>query len=326
MAVLFDQSSNNIKLGKWNFNAINLADSDLYAEYIKATEYPANLWSSNFAYLWAASHSSLRKVLWKIVDNLLVTFGYSFKNSLYLFCLPFGKANPEKLTQVVRKCLKYCYEWNNQENKRTLVRMINQNQLDFLRNYSTFNRLYHLVTLRGIERHLDIKQLVALSGKNFSTLRNKLNKFHRENPQAIIRNYQKSDVAALFKLQKDWTSIAGQKYANIFDKLYYREMVNHNDHLKQIILVVQNGAQIIGMVSGGELPTGQAWGSLLKYQDRIPGLSELLSVEFARELYRINPNIALLNVGSDLGPGGLRDYKLKFRPVLNLKRYQMYLK
>ena len=60
-------------------------------------------------------------------------------------------------------------------------------------------------------------------------------------------------------------------------KTYYREMINHCDELNQIILVVQKGDQIIGMVSGGELPTGQAWGSLLKYEEGIPGLSELLS-------------------------------------------------
>jgi hypothetical protein len=326
MFVLFDQSSNNIKLGKWNFHEIRLEDLNMYSEFIKVTEYPANLWSSNFAYLWVSSLSSLRKVLWKLIDDMLVTFGYSYKNSLYLFCLPFGKGNPEKLTNVVLKCLKYCYDWNNHENKRTLVRMINHNQLEFLRNCPEFDNLYRLVTLQGIERHLEVHKLVSLSGKNFSTIRNKTNKFHRENPQALVRRYQKSDHDDLIKLQKDWASVAGKKYANIFDNVYYREMINHYDEIRQIILVVQNGVQIIGMVSGGELPTGQAWGSLLKYEERIPGLSELLSVEFARELNKINPNIKLLNVGSDLGAGGLRDYKLKFRPVLNLKRYQVYLK
>jgi hypothetical protein len=326
MFVLFDQSSNNLKLGKWHFHKIRLEDLNMYSEFIKTTEYPANLWSSNFAFLWVSSFSSLRKILWKVVDDMLVTFEHSYKNSLYLFCLPFGKGNPEKLSNIVLKCLKYCYDWNNQENNRTLVRMINHDQLEFLRTSPQFDLLYRLVTLQGIERHLNIAKLVALSGKDFSSIRNKTNKFRKENPQALIRRYQKSDQEHLIKLQKNWASVAGKKYANIFDNIYYREMINHSDELNQIILVVQKDAQIIGMVSGGELPTGQAWGSLLKYEERIPGLSELLSVEFARELNRINPNIKLLNIGSDLGAGGLRDYKLKFRPVLNLKRYQVYLK
>lgn len=322
---MFGQS-NNINIGKWEFHEIKPEDINLYSEFIKNTEYPANLWSSNFPYLWASSQSNLRKVLWKIVDDLLVTFGHSFKNSLYLFCLPFGKGNPEKIINVVLKCMKYCYDWNNQENNRTLIRMINQNQLQFLRSCSEFDNLFRPVTLQGIERHLDLKKLVSLTGKDFSTLRNKVNKFRRENPDALIRRYRTSDYQQLIELGNHWGNAAGRKYANILDKAYYREMIKHSDELNQIILVIQKDNQLIGMVSGGELPTGQAWGSLLKYKEGIPGLSEMLSVEFVRELNKINPMIELVNVGSDLGPGGLRDYKLKFRPVLNLKRYQIYLK
>jgi hypothetical protein len=335
-------SSNNKNIGKWEFHEIKLEDIGMYSDFIKATQYPANLWSSNFAYLWTSSQSSLRKVLWKVVDGMLVTFGHSFKNSLYLFCLPFGEGNAEKITNVVFKCLKYCYNWNNQESNRTMIRMINHSQLEFLRNRpenrsenssenpsenrSEFDNLFRSVTFQGIERHLDVKRLVSLTGKDFSTIRNKINKFHRENPGAIVRRYQKSDYDELIKLGKHWSSVAGRKYASIFDKAYYREMIKYCDELDQLILVVQKGSRIIGMVSGGELPTGQTWGSLLKYEAGIPGLSELLSVEFAREIHKINPKVELLNVGSDLGPGGLRDYKLKFRPVLNLKRYQIYLK
>lgn len=321
-----NQSSSNINFGKWNFHELKLADTDMYSEFIKITEYPGNLWSSNFAYLWASSQSHLRKVLWKVIDDMLVTFGHSYKNSLYLFCLPFGEGNPEKLMNVMLKCMKYCYEWNNHENNRTMIRMINHNQLEFLRNCSEFDNLFKLVTLKGIERHLDVKKLVSLNGKDFSTIRNKINKFRRENPDAEVRKYQKSDYGELIELGKHWSNIAGKKYVNIFDKTYYREIIHHSDELNQIILIVQKGNQIIGMVSGGELPTGQAWGSLLKYKDGIPGLSELLSVEFAHEIHQLGPNIELINVGSDLGAGGLRDYKLKFRPVLNLKRYQIYLK
>lgn len=323
---MLDPSANGMNFGTWDFHEIKLEDIHRYDEFIKATEYPANLWSSNFAYLWASSQSRLRTVLWQVVDGMLVTFGHSFKNSLYLFCLPFGQGNPDKLVKVVLKCMRYCREWNNRENSRTVVRMINHDQLEFLRQCPEFDNLFRLVTLQGIERHLDVKKLVALTGKDFSTVRNKVNKFRRENPDAVVRRYRTKDYDALIELGKHWDSVAGRKYASIFDKVYYREMIRHCDELNQITYVVQQGHAIIGMVSGGELPTGQAWGSVLKYKDGIPGLSELLSVEFAREIHKINPGIELMNVGSDLGAGGLRDYKLKFRPVLNLKRYQVYLK
>lgn len=318
--------SNQVQLGEWDFHEISLADRNRYAEYIQATEYPANLWSSNFAYLWASSQSRLRKVLWKVVDGLLVTFGHSHKNSLYLFCLPFGAAKPDQLVAVVSKCLRYCYQWNQQESGRTLVRMINESQLEFLRNSAGFEPLFRQVTLQGIERHFDIHQLDALAGKNFANIRNRINKFCRENSDVVIRRYRKSDYDGLIALGTAWKRDAGKKYDQIFDGVYYRQIIEKCDELDQIVLVFQKGKQIVGMVSGGELPTGQAWGSLLKYEAGMPGISEALTVEFARELVKLNPNIELMNVGSDLGPGGLRDYKLKFRPVLNLKRYQLYPK
>jgi hypothetical protein len=319
-------SSSTSNFEKWEFHEIRLEDIAMYFEYIKATQYPANLWSSNFAYLWASSQSRLRKVLWKIVDDMLVTFGRSFKNSLYLFCLPFGEGNPEKIISVVLKCMEYCHDWNNGDNNRSMVRMINHNQLEFLQNCPEFDNLFRLVTYQGIERHLDVKKLVSLTGKDFSVIRNKINKFHRENPNATMRRFEKSDYVHLVELGNHWENGAGKRYPNILDKVFYQEMIKHNDELNQMIFVVQNGNQIIGMVSGGELPTGQAWGSLLKYKTGIPGLSELLSVEFAREIHKLNPRIESINTGSDLGAGGLRDYKLKFRPMLNLKRYQIYRK
>jgi hypothetical protein len=323
---LFEKLSNSFSLEKQDFHDIGLPDIRIYSEFIRATEYQANLWSSNFAYLWASSQSNLRRVLWKIIDAMLVTFGLSYKNTLYLFCLPFGKGGPEEVIDVTHKCLKYCYEWNHAGKDRTLVRMINHNQLEFLKKFSGFNDLFRLVTLEGIERHLEIKKVVSLPGKDFGTIRNKVNKFQRENPDTVIRRYRKEDYGQVMELGKRWRKIAGRKYANIFDKAYFREMVKHNDELDQTILVAANGDRIIGMVAGGELPTGQAWGSLLKYESGIAGLSETLSVEFARELNRINPGLSLMNVGSDLRAGGLREYKLKFRPVLNLKRYQVFLK
>ncbi len=323
---MVDRSASVIKLGSWDFHPIGLADIDMYAEFIKATEYPANLWSSNFAYLWASSQSRLRKVLWREIDGMLVTFGHSHKNSLYLFCLPFGAGDSQKLTKVMTQCMQYCLEWNKRENDRTLVRMINQHQLEYLRECPEFDLTYRPVTLKGIERHFAVKKLVALSGKDFGNIRNRINKFNRENRNVVIRRYRPDDYQSVMELGRQWSAQAGQKYPVIFDQVYYPAIIERSAELKQLVLVMESGKQIIGLIAGGELPTGQAWGSLLKYLDRLPGLSETLTVEFARELNRINPAVELLNVGSDLGQGGLRDYKLKFRPVLNLKRYQLYLK
>lgn len=315
-----------VRIGSWDFNVIQLEDKKMYADYIRQTRYPANLWSSNFAYLWADSQSKRRTILWKIIDGLLVTFAYSYKKSLYLFCLPFGNSDPEKLINVLLTALNYCLEWNNQNKSNSFLRMINDNQLKFLEKDERFYKYFKRTTWTGIERHYDLKLVSELKGKDFEKIRNRVNKFNKENPDAQVIPYHKSNYNELIKLNEKWRATSGRKYSNIFDGVYYKELIKYNDELEQTTLIIRKNDRIIGMISGGLVHTGQVWGSVIKFVDNIPGLSETLTVEFCRKLHEMFPEAKFINVGSDLGAGGLRDYKLKFRPVLNLKRYQLYLR
>lgn len=298
----------------------------MYERYIRQTVYPANLWSSNFAYMWAVSQSKQRTLLWKIIGGLLVTFVLSYKNTLYLFCLPFGKADPEQLVDVMLTSLQYCFDWNGQDKEKSVVKTINETQLDFLKQSERFDRYFSKTTWVGIERHFDIQKVSELKGKDFENVRNRVNKFYKDNPDAEVCPYQQSDYDRLLELDARWRSTSGQKYANVFDGVYYRELVEYGEQLGQTTIIIKNDGRIIGMISGGVLPTGQAWGSVVKFEENYPGLSETLIVEYARAIHKLNPDTGLMNVGSDLGPGGLREYKLKFRPVLNLKRYQITLR
>lgn len=316
----------DIKIGDWFFHEISLEDNKIYSMHMMRTEYPTNLWSANFAYIWAISRSGKRKMLWKMIDGMLVTFVYSYKKTLYLFCLPFGKGSPEKVVSVLYKALEYCYECNHYDSSKTSLRMINDDQLEFLKKSPQFDKLFELTAWQGIERHFDIKKLVSLKGKDFDNIRNKTNAFYRENADAKVSIYQKSDYENLLQLEMRWKNSFGKKYDTIFDGAYYKELVEHFEELGQIILVVKKDEHIIGMISGAKLPSGQAWGSVVKFDDGYKGLSETLIVEMAKELNRLNPDTEFLNTGSDLGEGGLRNYKLKFRPVLNQRRYEVYFK
>jgi hypothetical protein len=323
---LYEPSSNQIQLGTWSFDEIQIKDKDLFNAYIQKTEYPCNLWSSTFAYLWAISQSDLRTVLWKVIDEMLITFIHSYKGSLYLYCLPFGKGNFEKVINVSLKCLRYCLDFNKQDYDKTSIKMINEAQLAFLKSSPRFEQYFKPIMWQGIERHYDVKKVALLAGKDFANVRNRVNKFHKENPDAEVRRYEQSDYDELINLDNKWKETSGKKYSNIFDGVYYKELIKHYEELNQIILVIKIDGSIVGMISGCELLCKQAWGSVVKFKAGIQGLSETLVVEIAKELCRINPEIEFFNVGSDLGPGGLREYKLKFNPVLNFKRYQVYLK
>lgn len=323
---MLNDSIERIRLGSWEFNKIQIKDKDMYSSIIRRTLCPVNLWSSNFAYMWAISQSDRRSLLWKIVDGLLVTFVHSYKNSLYLFCLPFGEADAEQLVGVVKKCLEYCYEWNDCDKNRAVVKMINESQLEFLKGTPEFDKTFSVQTWQGIERHFDVGKLSSLEGKDFSNVRNCVNNFRKNNPDAEFIPCQEEYYDRLMELSDRWRNTSGKKYSNIFDGGYYKELIKNGAELDQNTFVMKSGGRIIGMISGSMLPTGQAWGSVIKFEENHRGLSETLIVEFARKIHSISPETSFLNVGSDLGPGGLRDYKLKFRPVLNMKRYQIYLK
>lgn len=322
----FTNLSGNIHLGEWDFNVISLADMNNYASYIKESEYPANLWPSNFAFLWGVSQSNTRKILWKVVDGMLVTFSYLRSSDLYLNCLPFGKGGPDKLVAVVYKCLNYCYNWNSKVNSSTVVKVVTSQQLEFLKKSDNFYKYFKVTGLVGLEKHFSISKLISLSGKDFESIRRKLNKFRRLYPDAIIREYTDKDFDNAMKLGEYWAKTSGQKYSHIFDKVYYRELIKNCKKLNHIVLVVEFHGELIGLVSGGELPTGESWWCISKFKNEYDGLSEFLVIELAKEIHKKNPKIELMNAAEDMGPGGLRVYKERFKPVLDLRRYVLKLR
>jgi hypothetical protein len=322
----FEKLTGKITLGSWSFNVIDLSDKNLYSEYIKKTEYPANLWSSNFALLWAISQSPIRKVLWTIVDDMLVTFGYLRSGFLYLICLPFGEGNPDKVVSVIKKCLNYCYEWNKKYYSGAIIKVVNSLQLDFLRRSNNFDKYFRVIGLVGLEKHFSIQKLITLPGKDFETIRRKINKFKRLYPEAIVREYQSNDYEDVMKLGKSWAETFGKKYSYVFDDVYFTNMTKYFKELDHLLLVVVLNGELIGTVSGGELPTGQSWWCISKFSDKYEGISEFLIVELAKEIYKRNPKVELMNAAEDLGPGGLRFYKERFRPVLDLRRYLIELR
>ena len=291
----FSNLSGQILLGKWSFKVIELSDIDLYSYYIKRTEYSPNLWTSNFPLLWAISQSKIKKIVWKIVDDMLVTFGYLKSGFLYLICLPVGKGNSEQVSKVVYKCLNYCAKWNVDIKSNTLVKVVNATQLDFLRKYEKFNEYFKVVGWVGLEKHFSINKLVALSGKEFESIRRKINKFHRLYPTAIVREYDDRDFKEIVELGKHWIDTAGEKYSVIFDNVYFYEIIKNYKALNHLVLVVEIDDKIIGMVSGGELPTGQSWWCLSKFINDYNGLSEVLIIELAKAINKKNPSIEFMN-------------------------------
>jgi hypothetical protein len=311
---------------EWDFRPIKLKDRALYDKLTAQSEFPVDIWSSNFAYLWAHTRIPKKLVIARSrVDGMLVTWILTTNGRLYLPCLPVGPGEPEHVIRVLQRCEELCAEWNqiSRYTKKPVLARLSSNQLEFFQQFDAFNENFSAKLLTGVERHLSVEKLTSLTGKKFSTIRYKLNKFQREHPGAKIRNYAEDDFDAVVALGRQWKETAGSKHRRLLDSFYFKPTVKHHEALGLENLVVEVDGKIIGMTTGGILPNGQAWGYLTKFDNSYEGISETMVVAMAKRINELDSAVELINVGTDFGNEQLAMAKEKFRPVYAYQRYAL---
>lgn len=308
------------------FKNITLQDKNLYEKYIVDSEYEANVWGGNFTYLWSHNFSKNLTIYKTMINDMLTTFILTKRGRLFLPCLPFGKGNPDKVLNVLIKCGNICSNWNKESKylHKSLVNPVNTPQLTFLKQAKLYNKHFSTEKLSGIERHYSIPKLVNLSGKEFSKVRNRLNKFNKTYSNSIIRKYENNDFSEVMNLGRLWEKTSGKKYKRIIDGFYFEPIIKYSKELNHIILVIELNNKIIGINTAEILSTGNGWGCITKFDNNYSGLSEKLTIEMAKEIYKKSPHVKTINVGSDLGSKGLSFFKERFRPVLNYERFALF--
>jgi hypothetical protein len=311
---------------EWDFQPLRLKDRAHYDQFIAASEFPIDIWSSNFAYLWAHTRIPRRlTILRSRVEGMLVTWVLTTNGRLYLPCLPVGPGSPEQVIDVLQRCEELCAEWNllSRYTRRPVVAKLSSNQLEYFQQFDKFNNNFSPKRLSGVERHLSVTKLTSLTGKKFSTIRYKLNKFQRDNPEARLRNYMGDDFDAVVDLGRIWSETSGSKHRRMLDSFYFKATLKNHQALGLENLVVEINGRIIGLTTGGILPTGQAWGYLTKFDNRYEGISEYMVVAMAKRIHELNPSVELINVGTDFGNEQLAMAKEKFRPVKAYHRFAL---
>lgn len=155
------------------------------------------------------------------------------------------------------------------------------------------------------------------------SVRHKINKFRKDYPNAIIRSYNDDDYNGLIELQQYWTETSGKKYREVFDMQSYKKLIENHDKLDHFILVGKIDNELVGMITGGVNPQGEVWSYFIKAKMDLKGLSETLIIELAHKFRQLDPNFQFSNVGSDMGPKGLREFKRKFDPPYSFRRYRI---
>jgi hypothetical protein len=262
-----------------------------------------------------------------LVDGILVTWILTKQGRLYLPCLPVGGGSLTDIMSVLNQCTSYCDDWNQQTgfSHKPVIAKLSSSQLAYFQQSKEFTLQFTPKLLSGIERHLSISSLTSLTGNQFSTIRYKLNRFRRNYPNVKLRIYQPSDLENVIKLAQLWQRSAGAKHRRIQDGFYFKATVKHYAALGLENLVVELDGRIIGMTTGGVLPTGEAWGYIMKYDNSFVGLSEYLVIAMAQRIREIEPKAELINIGTDFGNQRLAMAKEKFRPVRAYQRFALHM-
>ncbi len=315
-------------LNNFGLRELNIEDAQLYSKYIKSSSYFTGLWASNYPYIWCISRLKSLKVVWKIIDNMLVTFILTKKQFMYMWCLPFGQGNADHVLKVTVKSLLLCNEWNNLNNikRHAYVNLLNERQILFLSSSKKFRKTFLYKQYKSKEIIWSLEKLVKLEGKNFREIRATRNKLIREHPSIILREYTSSDYENVIALKELWNKTSGKKYKKITDQHLFNQILHNYKELDELIYVATIEERVVGFVTGSILPNGIAWGCISKADPNIKGLSIFLYIEFAKILKAKDPSVNLLHVGSDNNEKGLQQFKDKFRPVEKLHLYALKLR
>lgn len=312
---------------QWTMKELTLEDKAELDRCVGETAFPVDIWSSNFAYLWSLNRRRRTlRVMRGEVGGMWVTWVLTRKGRLYMPCLPCGTAALDDLVDVLEQCSGFCNRINHETHHthKASVARLSSTQLDFLSRSERFVNVYQPTRLSGVERHVTIARLLSLSGRRMSTVRHKVNRFKRDHPNARLRPYEARDFDRILELGRRWEQTSGSKHKRILDRFYFKGALRYHQELGLEVLVVESGAEMIGMTCGGLLPTGQAWGFITKFDGRCDGIADYLVVEMAKRIHEISPDAELINLGTDFGSEGLARAKEKFRPVLRNARWALF--
>lgn len=173
------------------------------------------------------------------------------------------------------------------------------------------------VTKKDDEYIYDPRLIGQFAGRAFRDLRKRVHRFEREE-DAQFRPLVATDMDACQVLLKHWRKRQGRKHPFLLDWGYTRAALNAFDAWSPKYLhgwCVELDGGIKAFALGGEIQPQMAHFFVAKTDPEIWGLSEFLRWRVYQELSEYDR----VNDAGDLGLDGLRQFKMKFRPVDRLQ-------
>ena len=167
-------------------------------------------------------------------------------------------------------------------------------------------------TLRDEEYIYSPHLVFELKGSKFKDLRKKINRLERLNP--VFREFETDDIPAALRLLKDWRRKQGRKRDFLLDWGYTRSALDKQFYMKKSDIrswCVEIEGKLEGFAMAGPIAEDVACFFILKTNVDIDGLSEYLRWKVCGEFREFK----YLNDAGDLNLPGLRQHKMKMRPV-----------
>jgi hypothetical protein len=175
------------------------------------------------------------------------------------------------------------------------------------------------VTFKEEEYLYNPSAVAAAEGHSYRDVRKRVARFQREHP-SFYRRMSATDREGCDALLRLWRRVQGRKRPFLLDWGYTRAALRLVGELSEEDLsgwVVEVGGEVRAFALAGEMSEDLANFFVAKSDPSVRGLSEFLRWRVCGEMRRF----PRLNDAGDLDLPGLRQHKLKFRPVERLPVY-----
>jgi len=151
-----------------------------------------------------------------------------------------------------------------------------------------------------------------MKGQKFRDFRKRVHRVQRLNP--VFKEMSIGDVGSAYTLMKEWRKLQGRKNGFLLDWGYTRSALETFHQFSQKDLSVWNieiEGNLKAFAMAGPINMTTACFFIAKSDPRIIGLSEYLRWRVCGEMRSYD----LVNDAGDLGIAGLKQHKMKLRPV-----------
>lgn len=330
----FPRKGNSLHIIGYELFPFGLQAKELMESYLKKLNLDISDYSFAANYLWMSQASGF----YAIIHDTFCLFALS-GGELSMILPPLGEKNQ------VFEAMSVCFELmnaNNSSKNYSRIDYVHESLLEGFVDYleegtEIFEMLQdYLVERKLVDYVYHSDMLIRLSGSDFSSKRNEINKFQRIHPGYRIEKLDiHTHAQAVANLFHKWILdrmrfLPREEIESFMDGIYLerlaiKRLLRDYEALQLIGIVLIIDDDIKGFTVGEQINSNTASVIIEKTDFEILGAAQFIFREFSRILQE-EFQVEYINVGDDMGFENLRKVKLSYRPIKLIPKYTIYQK